>query len=119
MASGDWVLSIDADERVTPALAAEIRRVIAEPESPFRGYRVPIRSVILGRPFAFSGTQCDLPLRVFRRDSGYWIGRVHETVELNGPCGTLRGFLRHHSLPNVHVFLRKVNHYTTLEARPG
>src|SRR4029077_1728288 len=57
LASGDWVLSIDADERVTPALASEIRRVIADPATPCRGFRVPIRSEILGRRFAFSGTQ--------------------------------------------------------------
>ncbi len=117
LASGDWVLSIDADERVTPALAAEIRRVIALPANPFLGFRVPIRSVILGRPFAFSGTQYDLPVLLFRRDAGYWTGLVHETVELRGPAGTLQNFLRHHTLPNVHVFLSKDNDYTTLEAR--
>jgi len=117
LASGDWVLSVDADERVTPALAAEIRRVIASPAIAFSGFRVPIRSVILGRPFAFSGTQYDLPLRLFRRGAGYWIGLVHETVELSGPAGTLQNFLIHHTLPNVNVFLSKVNDYTTLEAR--
>lgn len=117
LATGDWVLSIDADERVTPALAAEIRRVIADRGCPFRGFRVPIRSVILGRPFGFSGTQHDLPLRLFRRDSGYWTGRVHETVALDGEAGMLKSFLRHQSLPNVHVFLRKLDHYTTLEAQ--
>ncbi len=117
LASGDWVLSIDADERVTPALADEIRRAISDPASSVRGFRVPIRSVILGRPFAFSGTQCDLPLRLFRRDSGRWTGLVHETVELDGEAAALRSFLRHHSLPNAHVFLRKLDHYTTLEAQ--
>jgi hypothetical protein len=117
LATGDWVCSIDADERFTPALAAEIRRAISDPTTPFRGFRVPIRSVILGRPFTFSGTQHDLPLRLFRRDCGYWVGLVHETVDLHGEAGTLENFLRHHSLPDVHVFLRKVDEYTTLEAR--
>ena len=117
LATGDWVLSVDADERVTPALAAEIRRVIADPANPYRGFRVPIRSVILGRAFGFSGTQHDHPLRLFRRDSGRWIGLVHETVELDGPAGSLQNALRHHSLPNVQVFLHKLDHYTTLEAQ--
>jgi glycosyltransferase involved in cell wall biosynthesis len=117
LASGDWVLSVDADERVTPPLAAEIRRVIAEPANPYRGFRVPIRSVILGRAFGFSGTQHDHPLRLFRRDSGRWIGLVHETVELNGPIGSLQNALAHHSLPDMQVFLHKLDHYTTLEAR--
>jgi glycosyltransferase involved in cell wall biosynthesis len=116
-ATGDWVLSIDADERATPALEVEVRRVISAPANPWRGFRVPIRSVILGRPFAYSGTQHDLPLRLFRRDCGRWVGLVHETVELNGPSGTLRNALGHHTLPSVHAFLNKLDYYTTLEAR--
>src|SRR5262249_30759434 len=48
-ASGDWVLSVDADERVTEALADEIRQVISDRANQYRGFRVPIRSVILGR----------------------------------------------------------------------
>jgi glycosyltransferase involved in cell wall biosynthesis len=117
LASGAWVLSIDADERVTPALAAEIRRVISDPATSERGFRVPIRSEILGREFAFSGTQHDQPLRLFRRDSGHWAGLVHETVELNGSIGTLQNELRHKTLPTMSVFLNKVNDYTTLEAQ--
>ncbi len=116
-ASGDWVLSVDADERATPALADEVRRMIADPAHSYRGFRVPIRSVILGRRFGFSGTQHDLPLRLFRRDCGRWTGLVHETVELNGPVGTLQSALGHHTLPNVQVFLDKLDQYTTLEAR--
>ena len=86
------MISIDADERATPAaLAAEkVRRVISDPTNPCRGYRVPIRSVILGRPFGYSGTQHDLPMRLFRRDSGRWVGLVHETVELDGPVGDIQ-----------------------------
>jgi glycosyltransferase involved in cell wall biosynthesis len=116
-ASGDWVFSIDADERATPALAQEIRRAISDRAAHFLGYRIPIRSVILGRPFSFSGTQHDLPLRLYRRDSGYWVGLVHETVALSGAAGQLQNELSHHSLPSAQVFLRKINEYTTLEAR--
>ena len=116
LASGDWVLAIDADERVTPALAAEIRRLISDPDGPYRGFRVPIASEILGRHFAFSGTQQDLPLRLFRRDSGRWVGLVHETVALRGPAGLVRNALRHCTIPTMSVFLDKINHYTTLEA---
>jgi glycosyltransferase involved in cell wall biosynthesis len=116
-ATGDWVLSIDADERATPELEREVRRVIADPANPCRGFRVPIRSVILGRPFGYSGTQHDLPLRLFRRDCGRWVGLVHETVELLGQSGTLESALGHYTLPNVQVFLGKLDQYTTLEAR--
>jgi hypothetical protein len=77
---------------------------------------VPIASEILGRRFAFSGTQSDLPLRLFRRDSGRWVGLVHETVELRGLAGLVRNPLRHRTIPTMTVFLDKINHYTTLEA---
>jgi glycosyltransferase involved in cell wall biosynthesis len=116
MATGDWVLSVDADERITPELAAEVRWVVADESSPHRGYRVPIRSEILGRPFAFSGTQHDHPLRLFRRDSGRWIGLVHETVELDGSAAAVRGELRHRTIPTMSAFLAKIDRYTTLEA---
>jgi glycosyltransferase involved in cell wall biosynthesis len=121
-ASGDWVFAIDADERATPALAAEVCQVVSRPVSEPgagilpRGYRVPIRSVILGRPFAFSGTQHDRPLRLFRRDAGHWVGAVHETVALQGSAGLLRSPLEHRTIPDMQTFLRKLNEYTTLEA---
>jgi glycosyltransferase involved in cell wall biosynthesis len=116
LAAGDWVFAIDADERATPDLAAEIRRVTRDPRLPHIGYRVPIRSVILGRPFRFSGTQYDLPLRLFRRGQGRWVGTVHETVELSGSVGRLRGVLQHRTIPDMYTFIRKLNEYTTLEA---
>ncbi|WP_165235082.1 glycosyltransferase family 2 protein [Aquisphaera insulae] len=117
LATGDWILSIDADERVTPALEAEIRSAIRRADADgLVGFRIPIRSEILGRPFGYSGTQRDLPLRLFRRDLGRWTGQVHETVDLAGNVGRLAGVLSHRSLPCMRVFLGKIDHYTTLEA---
>jgi glycosyltransferase involved in cell wall biosynthesis len=116
LASGDWVFAVDADERATPELAAEVRRKVADPGAGHAGYRVPIRSVILGRPFAFSGTQHDRPLRLFRLGSGRWAGAVHETVELRGDAGLLENALQHRTIPDMQTFLRKLNEYTTLEA---
>ncbi|QDV34207.1 glycosyltransferase family 2 protein [Tautonia plasticadhaerens] len=113
---GDWVFAIDADERATPALAAQIRDAVLDRRSPLVGYRVPIRSVILGRPFGHSGTQDDRPLRLFRRGKGRWVGSVHETVALRGPEGVLTEPLLHRTIPTMDVFLRKLNKYTSLEA---
>lgn len=116
LASGEWVFAIDADERATPELAAEVRRLIEQPERPFVGYRVPIESVVLGRSFRFSGTQYDRPLRLFRRGKGRWKGTVHETVEIQGEIGRLEHSLKHRTIPDMRTFLHKINHYTTLEA---
>ncbi len=116
LASGDWVFAIDADERATPELASEIRRLISDPDQTHSGFRVPIRSVILGRRFRYSGTQHDRPLRLFRRGHGRWTGSVHETVELDGTAGSLSNPLQHRTIPDMTTFLRKINEYTTLEA---
>lgn len=116
LASGDWVFAIDADERASPELAAEVRRVTSDPALRHGGFRVPIRSIILGRPFSYSGTQHDLPLRLFRRGMGRWVGTVHETVAIEGSVGRLKNPLQHRTIPDMQTFLRKINEYTTLEA---
>jgi glycosyltransferase involved in cell wall biosynthesis len=116
LSSGSWVLSIDADERVTPELAAEIRSLLADPCLEHVGFRVPIKSEVLGRLFHFSGTQKDNPLRLFRRDRGRWRGAVHETVQIDGPIGRTHQVLEHRSLENVREFLGKIDQYTTFEA---
>src|SRR5262249_39108983 len=103
-------------ERATPELAAEIRQLVSDPETPYSGFRVPIRSMVLGRRFHFSGTQCDRPLRLFRRGAGRWVGAVHETVDLRGKPGQLAHALQHRTIPDMRTFLRKINEYTTLEA---
>lgn len=115
LTSGDWVFAVDADERSSPEQAAEIRLAISD--SIHSGLRVPIRSVVLGRDFRFSGTQHDRPLRLFRRSAGRWVGAVHETVDLDGTCGEIRHALKHRTLPDMRTFLQKIDRYTSLEAR--
>lgn len=114
-ARGDWVLSIDADERVTPELVREISAILADSEPAESAYRVPIRSVILGRKFRASGTQHDRPIRLFRKGMR-WEGKVHEIVRSDGPTGMLQGHLEHRTLPDMRSFLRKLDAYTSLEA---
>ena len=116
LATGDWIFAVDADERATPDLASEISKTLTNFHIRHAGYRVPIRSVVLGRRFRFSGTQHDRPLRLFRRDLGRWVGTVHETVDLAGSAGQLDHHLEHRTIPDMHTFLKKINHYTNLEA---
>jgi glycosyltransferase involved in cell wall biosynthesis len=116
-ASCRWVLALDADERTTPDLAREIRRAMSSPVPGIAGYRIPIRSRILGRRFRASGTQLDRPLRLFQREMGRWQGDVHETVDLKGGIGELQHHIDHRTLETMSVFLKKIEFYTTLEAR--
>ena len=113
-ATGRWILSIDADERPTPGLVDEVRRVAAEDRH--AAYRVPIRSTIFGRPVRYGGTQDDRPRRLFRRDRARWEGDVHEVLAVDGSEGHLHAWLEHHTLPDLDAFLAKMHRYTSLEA---
>lgn len=113
-ARGDWVLSIDADERLTPAMIAEIRSRVADQR--FDAYRVRIRSTIFGRRFRFSGTQDDRQVRLVRRGAARWVGEVHETLEVTGLVGQLWSWMDHDPLPDLAAFLAKMHRYTTLAA---
>jgi hypothetical protein len=113
-AAGDWVFSIDADERPTPGLGREIRRRIAGARH--AAFRVPIRSSIFGRRLRFCGTQDDRPIRLFRRQTARWVGEVHEVLRVSGRVGRLRHGLEHRTIPDLHAFLSKMHRYTALEA---
>ncbi len=78
----DWILSLDADEVVTPGLAEEIRRVIDNPE-PFNGYWIPRKNLFLGKWIRFGGFYPDPKLRLFRRGRGFMTGaEPHPRIEL-------------------------------------
>jgi len=94
LASGEWVLSVDADERVSPALAAEITTAIGK--SGADGYEMPRSSSFLGRTMRHSGWYPDYVLRVFRRGRARFSDKiVHERVVCEGPVRRLREPLLH------------------------
>lgn len=113
-ASGEWILSIDADERVTPELAAEIRRAVRE--SNHVAYHVPTRFVTFGRPLRYGGWYPQHHIRLFRRGRAYWGRDVHETLAVDGQIGFLVNPLMHYAHPTVTRFIEKLNRYTTIEA---
>lgn len=115
LATGEWVFSLDADEIVTPELAAELAAVVQAPA--FDGYRVQRRNYYRGQWIRHSGWWPDPVLRLFRRSKGRFSDRpVHETVELQGAIGDLAGCLEHHSFSSVSDFIRKADSYSGLGA---
>ena len=116
-AAHDWILSLDADERVTPELAAEIRTVIAgEPQA--RGFRIRRVSRYLGRWIRTTDWYPDPQLRLYDRRAARWNGaRVHESVRLDaGTPVQLRGELLHYGYRNISHHLKTIDTYTTLVA---
>jgi (heptosyl)LPS beta-1,4-glucosyltransferase len=114
----DWILSLDADERVTPELASEIKLLMAGGEPPARGYRVPRVAFHLGRWIRSTDWYPDPQLRLYDRRAGAWQDvAVHESVVVRGPVAKLRGELQHYAYRNVSHHLETIDRYTTLAAR--
>ena len=115
-AGGDWILSLDADEEVTPELRAEILATVAAAGAA-DGYRVPRRNVFWGRFIRHGGLYPDWQVRLFRRGRGRFVERaVHESVEVDGPLGRLREALVHRSYRDIADFLARADRYSTLAA---
>ena len=116
-ASHDWILSLDADERVTPALAAEIRARLAS-DPPHSGYRIPRLSHYLGAWVRWTDWYPDYQLRLYDRRRGQWEGRyVHESVQVKGEVGRLNSDLLHYTYRDVSHHLQTIDRYTSLAAR--
>lgn len=115
--SEDWILFLDADERVSPELAEGIIEKLAS-NSEFDGYAVNRLSYFLGKPIRHSGWHPDYVLRLFKKGCGRFSDRlVHEGVELKGLAGKLEGLLYHHSYENLDQYIEKMNSYSSLNAR--
>lgn len=115
--TGDWLLSIDADERVTPALAQEIRSKLSE-SHPADGYKIRRNNYFLGTRLRFGGVGSDWVLRLFKRGSGQLRRvKVHEGIIVEGRVEKLREPLDHFSYASLQEYLEKCNHYTTLAAQ--
>jgi (heptosyl)LPS beta-1,4-glucosyltransferase len=117
IASHDWILALDADERVPPELADEIQRIMADGPSA-GGYRMPRISYYLGRWIRGTDWYPDYQLRLYNRRVGQFNGkRVHESVELSeGRPGTLRHDLQHYPYRDISDHVTSIDHYTTLAA---
>ena len=117
MARNDWILSLDADERVTPALADEVRSTLSGTprESAFR---IPRVTWHLGRWIRTTDWYPDPQTRLYDRRAAKWTGRyVHESVTASGETGRLRGELQHYAYRDIADHLETIDRYTTYAAR--
>jgi glycosyltransferase involved in cell wall biosynthesis len=116
LARSDWVLSLDADERVTPALQAEIMAAVASGRHD--GYRIPRWSEFCGKVMRHGGWRPDRTLRLGRRaKSGFTDDFLHAHMTVDGPVGNLDESLIHLSYPDVHDVLEKLDRYSSGSAR--
>ncbi len=121
--TGDWVLSLDADEELTPELQTEIR-ILLSAEPPADAYLIHRRNLFLNRWIRHGGYYPDPKLRLFRRHAANFAPAarfterpVHETIAVEGKLETLHHDLIHHAYPTIESYLEHMDRYSTLGAQ--
>lgn len=116
-ARGDWVLFVDADERVGDALRAEVLARVSDPGG-YRGFWIPRDNVLLGRVVRHAGWYPDYQLRLLERAAAHYdpLRPVHEEPIVDGPVGHLRAALQHFNYASLGEFVRKQERYCRLDA---
>lgn len=113
-----WVLSLDADEVLSPELAAELQKLKREGPGDAAGFSMPRLACYRGRWIGHSGWYPDPKLRLYDRRRGRWVGDyVHERVEVDGPVRPLFGDMYHFTCDSLEEHLRSLDRYTTLAAQ--
>ena len=114
LASNEWVLSVDADERITPELKNEILNL-----SPgnFAGYKIRRKNFLLGKEITSCGWGNDYQLRLFKKEKTDLTDRlVHEGFTVDGKIGKLKNPMLHYTFSSFTEYFNKINYYTSLKA---
>ena len=127
-AKGEWILNLDADERVSPELQKEIKSEILNPRLPkpgtggqakpeTNGYWIPRKNIIFGKWIEHTGWYPDHQLRLFKNGKGKFEEKhVHEMIKVDGETEYLKGNIIHYNYSTISQFLNKLNIYVTNEA---
>jgi len=119
LASGEWILSLDADEVLTPALVAEIRDLLQRgvPDE-ISGFKIPRVLYIADKPVRGGGFYPDAQLRLIRKSKGRFQPRIiHESIKVEGKVGQLQNDMLHYAYRDVDQFAQTMDHYARLSAQ--
>jgi (heptosyl)LPS beta-1,4-glucosyltransferase len=118
LATGDWILSLDADERVSEGLRQEIVTLQQQlMNTRAHGYAIPRRNYLWGHWLRHGGLYPDYQIRLFKRGKGeFKARRVHESVVIDGPVERLRHPIEHHSYQGISDVIQRLDRYTELAA---
>lgn len=116
LATGDWCLWIDPDERLTPELSKNISDELRAPRAD--AYDIPFQVRFLGRTMRWGGLGSESHVRLFRRDKSRFVGgALHEGIEVSGETARLSGAILHEPYRDLSDYLAKLDRYTTLAAK--
>ncbi|VBB09305.1 nucleotide-diphospho-sugar transferases [Lucifera butyrica] len=110
----DWVLYLDADERITPELAAEIQKAVSSGAAAC--YSIKRYSIAFGQKMKYGVCRPDTVVRLFPLDAAEWEGMVHEGIKSNLPRRQLPSYMEHYTYTSWDRYFQKFNQYTTLWA---
>jgi len=113
-ANGEWIISLDADEVVTKALAKEIKNSIQDTQ--YLAFFIPRRNIIFGKEIKHARWSPDKHIWLFKKSKAKFVGKIHEEVKVNGNVGDLINSKIHYSHKNVGEFLAMLTNYTEFEA---
>ena len=118
-AKNEWVLFVDADERVTPELRQEINDFIIEEKNKqlINGMYIARKDVLWGKQLKYGETGSIKLLRLARKGSGVWQGKIHEEWLVDGETDSFENHLLHFPHPTITEFLHELNFYTTIRAK--
>lgn len=115
LTKNDWVLSLDADERITPELKDEIFKL--DPGN-FSGYKIRRKNFLMKKEITSCGWEKDFQLRLMKKDKTTFSDRlVHEKFLVDGQVGTLKHPMLHYTFASFSEYLNKINNYTSLKAQ--
>jgi glycosyltransferase involved in cell wall biosynthesis len=115
-ATGDWILSLDADERIPAELVKEIESIIKDEDVHIAGYWIPRKNVIFGKWIKSDMWWPDYQLKIFRSGNGGFEEGVHKALRVEGVTDRLDNFLIHENYTSVFQYIEKLNNYTSIEA---
>lgn len=116
-ATHEWVLNLDADERVSPELADSIRRLKETSTGEADGFLIKRKTNYLGRWITHSGWYPDRKLRLFKKSKSRWSGRIHERLELDGCLEYLEGEILHYTYRDMNDHIQRLNRYSYMQAQ--
>jgi len=116
-AGHDWILNLDADERVSPELKKAIMELKGkQPPENVTAFAIKRKAFYLGRWIRHSGWYPDRKVRLFRKSTALWQGRIHERLQVNGADAPLSGEILHYTYRDISDHVRRLNRYSDFQA---
>ncbi len=116
-ATHEWILNLDADERISDSLKKELLAFKEKKEINVDGFKINRKTFYMGRWIKHSGWYPDRKLRLFRKSKSRWRGRIHEALVLNGETTHMKGDILHYTYRDMSDHIQRLNKYSKMQAR--